>query len=113
MAGGLCHRHGPEQPPAAIISGGASDSSWGKFHGDLLDLIGQTDPLLTPEPPSIYAVACRWRRRANQPFLETWTCLLALGEPLPTLPLWLASDLAIPLDLESSYQQACRALRIS
>jgi hypothetical protein len=83
------------------------------LYGDLLDLIGQSDPLLSPEPPSIYAVACRWRRRAQQPFLETWTHPLALGEPLPTLPLWLASDLAIPLDLESTYEQTCRALRIS
>jgi hypothetical protein len=82
------------------------------LYGELLDLIGQTDPLLSPEPPSVYAVACRWRRRANQPFLETWARPLKLGEPLPTLPLWLASDLAIPLDLESSYEQTCRALRI-
>ena len=78
----------------------------------MLDLIGQTDPLLSPEPPGIYAVACRWRRRANQPFLETWTRPLALGEPLPTLPLWLSSDLAIPLNLESSYEETCKALRI-
>jgi hypothetical protein len=78
----------------------------------LLDLNGQTYPFLSPEPQSVYAVECRWRRRANQPFLETWARPLKLGEPLPTLPLWLASDLAIPLDLESSYEQTCRALRI-
>ena len=83
------------------------------LYGELLDLIGQTDPLLSPEPPDVYAVACRWRRRESQPFFETWTRPLALGEPLPTLPLWLASDLAIPLNLESSYEQTCRALRIS
>jgi hypothetical protein len=37
---------------------------------------------------------------------------LTLGEPLPTLPLWLSTDLAIPLNLESSYEQTCQALRI-
>ena len=83
------------------------------LYGDLLDLIGQTDPLLSPEPPGIYAVACRWRRQANQPFLETWNRPLTLGEPLPTLPLWLSADLAIPLNLESSYEQTCRDLRIA
>jgi hypothetical protein len=82
------------------------------LYGELLDLIGQTDPLLSPEPPGVYAVACRWRRRVNQPVLETWIRSLALGESLPTLPLWLASDLAIPLNLESTYEQTCRALRI-
>jgi hypothetical protein len=31
---------------------------------------------------------------------------------LPTLPLWLTEDFAIPLDLEASYEQTCRDLRI-
>jgi len=30
----------------------------------------------------------------------------------PTLPLWLDADEAAPLDLESSYESTCRALRI-
>ena len=82
------------------------------LYRELLDLIGQTDPLLSPEAPSVYAVACRWRRLANQPLFEAWTRPLAVGEPLPTLPLWLTSDFAIPLTLETSYEQTCRALRI-
>lgn len=82
------------------------------LYGDLLDLIGQSDPLLAPAPPSIYAVACRWGPRMPQPLPETWTGALAVGEPLPTLPLWLATDLAVPLNLESTYEQTCRALRI-
>ena len=36
----------------------------------------------------------------------------ALGTPLPTLPLWLASDRAIPLELEASYEATCEVLRI-
>jgi hypothetical protein len=31
---------------------------------------------------------------------------------LPTLPLWLADDFAVPLELEASYEDTCRALRI-
>jgi hypothetical protein len=31
---------------------------------------------------------------------------------LPTLPLRLADDLAVPLDLEASYEETCRFLRI-
>jgi hypothetical protein len=33
---------------------------------------------------------------------------LELGRPLPTLPIWLAQDLAVPLELEPSYEQTCR-----
>jgi hypothetical protein len=37
---------------------------------------------------------------------------LLTGQPLPTLPLWLADDLAVPLDLEATYEQTCGILRI-
>lgn len=44
--------------------------------------------------------------------MEAWEHELTLGQPLPTLPLWLAENLAIPLDLEESYEDTCRTLRI-
>ena len=37
---------------------------------------------------------------------------LALGTALPTLPLWLASNFSVPLDLESTYEETCQVLRI-
>ena len=45
--------------------------------------------------------------------LQTWSHALALGQPLPTLPLWLTGKLAVPLDLEQSYEQACNDLWIT
>jgi hypothetical protein len=83
------------------------------LYGDLLELIGQTDPSLAPEPPPLYATACRWRRVDNSWRLETWAHALAVGQPLPTLPLWLADNLAVPLELEASYEETCRILRIT
>jgi hypothetical protein len=44
--------------------------------------------------------------------LEGWHRPLAIGQPLPTLPHWLADDLAVDLDLEASYEATCRVLRI-
>jgi Protein of unknown function (DUF4058) len=44
--------------------------------------------------------------------LQLWPAPLALGQPLPTLPLWIASDFSVPLDLEASYQATCTDLRI-
>jgi hypothetical protein len=38
---------------------------------------------------------------------------LRLGEPLPQVPLWLAPDLCLPLDLEATYTLACAARRIA
>jgi hypothetical protein len=44
--------------------------------------------------------------------IESWSQPLSIGQPLPTLPPWLADDLAVPLDLESTYEETCRILRL-
>lgn len=82
------------------------------LYSDLLELIGQTDPLLGPEPPPLYAVACRGTKKDRAWLVETWLHVLAVGQPLPTLPLWLADNLAVPLELEASYEETCRILRL-
>jgi hypothetical protein len=86
------------------------------LYAGLLDLIGQTDPLLGAEAPDVYAVACRATKPGSKPgdpwHLETWLQNLQIGQRLPTLPLWLADDLSIPLDLEESYEETCKFLRI-
>jgi hypothetical protein len=35
---------------------------------------------------------------------------MAIGEPLPTLPIWLTPDLRVLLPLESNYQETCEIL---
>jgi hypothetical protein len=82
------------------------------LYRDLLELIGQADPSLGDEPPPLYAAACRWLRNGEGGLLENWMHPLDLGRPLPTLPLWLAENLAVPLELESSYEETRRILRI-
>jgi hypothetical protein len=57
-------------------------------------------------------VACRGTKKDRAWLLETWLHPLVLGQPLPTLPLWLADNLAVPLELEASYEETCRVLRI-
>lgn len=82
------------------------------LYADLLELLGQSDPSLGSEPPPLYAVSCRWRSTDSKPLLESWHYPLTLGQPLPTLPLWLSASLAVPLELEASYEQTCRDLRL-
>ena len=79
---------------------------------DLLELIGQTDPSLAPEPSAVYAAACRWTRAEDAWHFRAWTHTLAVGQPLPTLPLWLTDNLALPLELEATYETTCGILRI-
>jgi hypothetical protein len=82
------------------------------LYGELLELIGLADPSLGAEPPPLYAAACRATKKGDAWVLEAWVQALALGGPLPTLPLWLADDLAVSLELEASYEETCRVLRI-
>jgi Protein of unknown function (DUF4058) len=82
------------------------------LYRELLEFIGQTDPSLGLEPPSLYATACRGTKQADSWLIETWAETLTLGQPLPTLPLWLSDTIAVPLGLEESYEETCRVLRI-
>jgi hypothetical protein len=44
--------------------------------------------------------------------VPTWAHPLELGRALPMLPLWLDEDFWVPLDLESTYEQTCKNLRM-
>ncbi|HJT34988.1 MAG TPA: DUF4058 family protein [Pirellulales bacterium] len=80
------------------------------LYAKLLDLLGQDDQRAGAEP--LYAAACRITKPGDDWLLETWAHKLSIGQPLPTLPLWLADDLAVPLDLEKSYEESCGILGI-
>ena len=66
-----------------------------------------------PDAPDLYAAACRATRGDREWLVETWFHPLQTGRPLPTLPLWLSDDLAVPLELETSYEETCRVLRLT
>jgi hypothetical protein len=82
------------------------------LYADLLTLIGVEDPQFGAEPPSIYASACRWTISGNSAVLQAWSYPLAVGQPLPTLPIWLAENLRVLLELEPCYEETCRILSI-
>ncbi|MDR3635474.1 MAG: DUF4058 family protein [Isosphaeraceae bacterium] len=84
------------------------------LYADVLEFIGGNDPSLQSKPPGLYAVTLRGRKRPRQrSLLESWFYPMQIGQPLPTLPIWLDVDLSIDLELESSYEETCRFLRIS
>jgi hypothetical protein len=86
------------------------------LYTELLARLGRNDPALA-EPPPLYAVTLRGRKPPRPPkqhsLLDAWFFPLALGQPLPIIPLWLGPDLRIELPLDPSYQEVCRLLRIA
>jgi hypothetical protein len=83
------------------------------LYAELLEWLAARDGSLGQDAPATYAAACRWRPREGRRLLEAWSRPLVVGQPLPVLPLWLSDELAVPLDLEATYQQTCADLRIA
>jgi hypothetical protein len=82
------------------------------LHAAVLSLLG-AKAVPAAAGSSLSAVSYRTvgREEETQQLLA-WPAPLALGQPLPTLPLWIAADFSVPLDLETSYQTTCTDLRI-
>jgi hypothetical protein len=83
------------------------------LYSQLMEFIGHPDQTMSNEDPPIYAASCRWPTKGTRARLEAWSHTLVVGQPLPTLPLWLSEDLVTALDLEQSYEHACSDLWIS
>jgi hypothetical protein len=81
------------------------------LYHDLLELICQSDPGQNGDI-HLYSAACRMTKPDKDWNLQAWSQPLELGRPLPTVPLWLADNLAVPLELEASYEQSCGILDI-
>lgn len=88
------------------------------LYSESLELFGLADTTLKLTQPGIYAATLR-KRDASRPrpgrnaVIDTWFFPLTVGQPLPAIPLWLADDLFRTLDLEASYEETCRTLRIN
>jgi hypothetical protein len=83
------------------------------LHQEVLDLLrSKGRRTVWTSPTGLYGVAYRAVTVLKAPRVQVWPEVLRLGEPLPTLPLWLALDLCVPLHLEESYLATCQSLRI-
>jgi hypothetical protein len=83
----------------------------GNLHQDLLEMLGQAGAAALPPDTPLYAVAYRPAHRKESNQLDLWPVPLALGQPLPLLPLALRGAFFVPVDLEATYtetRQRCR-----
>ena len=68
------------------------------------------------EGTSLYASS--WRPVTRQgpagftPEIEVWAHAFEIGDDLPTLPSRLQGDVVIPVELQATYEEACRRRRI-
>jgi hypothetical protein len=82
------------------------------LHNETMRLLGQGGAFLLPQA-SIYAVAYRPGRTAAGDRIEVWPQALTLGQPLPLLPLALRNAETVPVDLEETYNEACRRSKLA
>ncbi len=82
------------------------------LHNELAELLRWPEPLRMPGDASLYAVAYRPARRQEKNEIDLWPAALAVGGPLPLLPLALKGTRAIPLDLEATYTDARQRSRL-
>jgi hypothetical protein len=83
------------------------------LHNEILELMNGADSLPLPPESNLYAVAYQPLRRGKNDVIDVWRASLALGRPLPTLPLGLRADLVIPVDFEETYAEACLRKRLT
>jgi len=83
------------------------------LYTELLALFERADPSFGSDPPPTYAATCYKRKNGHKTKLETWSWPLVIGQPLPTIPIWLSESQAVSLNLEAAYEEACAALRIA
>lgn len=67
--------------------------------------------LLAPEDAT-YASAYRPYHAGHDPRVQMWMRPVAVGELLPTLPLFIDANQAVPIDLDTTYAEACEDIRL-
>jgi hypothetical protein len=82
------------------------------LHYDLMELLGLAAEFSMAAEAGLYGVAYRPLGEADGGRIETWPVALAVGQPLPTLPLSLAAEVCVAVDLEASYAEACRRRKV-
>jgi hypothetical protein len=82
------------------------------LHNETMRLMNAPVDMDLPNDVDLYAVAYRPVLRKGKPEIDLWTATVAVGQPLPVMPLRLTGDLFVPVDFESAYVEACQRRRL-
>lgn len=82
------------------------------LYAELLELLRLANGNAGSEETSLHAAAYRVTKESSRWQMDAWLERLRVGAALPTLPLWLASNFSVLLDLEATYEETCQVLRL-
>jgi hypothetical protein len=82
------------------------------LHNEFVELLAAGHSFAMPEDVFLYAAAYAPARRDEKSLVDLWLEPLALGQPLPVLPLALRGGGRVPVDLETTYSDARRRSRL-
>ncbi len=110
----------PMELPGAVVEIGIFSKSGGlllagaierfaDIHRELLIRLGVDDP---GAGPALSGSAYRPVGRSGATVLGVWREPIAVGQVLPTLPLWLRGGLCLPVELEATYERTCVEQRV-
>ena len=81
------------------------------LHAQLVRTLGGR-PVAPAADGALYATVYRNTKTGDRWGLDVWAYELAVGAALPTLPLWLSADECVPVELEATYTDTGRDLRL-
>jgi hypothetical protein len=83
------------------------------LHDEIIQIMGNRGEYRLSFATNLYGVAYRPIKRNQEEQIDVWSATLAVGQPLPVLPLSLAADLCLPLDLEATYMDTRQHRRLA
>lgn len=82
------------------------------LHNELIGLLGHSEEYFMQPPAATYVTAYRPSRQPSGDQIEVWPKPLCLGQPLPVVPLALRNADTVPVDLDTTYEEARRRSRL-
>ena len=77
----------------------------------LLSILDVCSEQVWSSSTGLSAIAYRPRRENAHTQIDWWTEALKLGSILPTMPLWIGTDIQVPVALETTYVATFERLR--
>ena len=85
------------------------------LHNQLLRAVKATAGYIEEDPENpLYCAAYRKQPHgeSNLGTVDIWHNPLKIGDMLPELPLYITSEVAVPVNFEESYMKVCKVFRI-
>lgn len=99
-----------QQGVAVVVVDVASRKA--NLHGEILQLAGESGAGGAAPAGELSAASYRTTFLDEGAELQLWHEVLRVGDSLPTLPLWIDAQTALPLELDSTYEDTYRSLRL-